>query len=262
MEHIAPIVNLFGINFDLSIMIMIVVTSAIVLFIAISGSRKSSVNEISKFQNFMEWVAEFVENIIGSTLGSKHKKAFLGLGMTLIMYIFIGNMLGLPFSILTSHDVSSQPNIAGIAFVSEEALLDAADHGHDSVHVLWWKSPTADIAVTAGLAVLVILLSHYLGLTRNRKHYLKHYFEPYPVLFPLNIVKEVSKPLTLSLRLYGNIYAGEVMISVIVGISFFGIVPLFVWQGFSIFVGSIQAFIFTMLTMVYISQAMIHEETH
>ncbi len=241
---------------------MISVTSCIVLILAITASRKASVSQISKLQNFMEWIVEFVENIIGSTLGSKHGKVFMTLGVTLIMYIFIGNMIGLPFSIITSHDINSSASIGGVPFISEETFKEVESEGHDSVHVLWWKSPTADASVTAGLALIVILLSHYLGLTRNTKHYLKHYFEPYPILFPLNVIKEISKPLTLSLRLYGNIYAGEVMIAVIVGASWFGIVPLFIWQGFSVFVGAIQAFIFTMLAMVYISQAMIHEDSH
>lgn len=262
MDHISPLVKVFGLKFDLSIIIMVIVTSIFVFWLARASARKASVTNISKLQNFMEWIVEFVENIIGSTLGSKHGKAFMALGVTLIMYIFIGNMLGLPFAIVTHHDSPSNATIAGVPFISEEVFEDAKEKGAKSVHVLWWKSPTADVAVTAGLAVLVIVLSHFLGLTRNTKHYLKHYIEPHPVLLPLNLVKEVSKPLTLALRLYGNIYAGEVMIAVILKIALYGIIPLVVWQGFSIFVGSIQAFIFTMLTMVYISQNMIHEETH
>ncbi|MFH5187619.1 F0F1 ATP synthase subunit A [Paenibacillus sp. TAB 01] len=230
MEHHAPGIVLGGIHFDLSALLMIGVTSILVLILAIAGASKGSVTNPSKMQNFMEWVVEFVEGIIGSTIGSKHGKSFIALGMTLIMYIFIGNMLGLPFSIVTED------------------------------HVSWWKSPTADIAVTAALAVIVFVLSHYLGITRNTKHYFAHYFEFKGAMLILHLIELVSKPLTLAFRLYGNIYAGEIMISVIIGASWFGVVPLFVWQGFSVFVGAIQAFVFTMLTMVYISQTMIHEE--
>jgi F-type H+-transporting ATPase subunit a len=78
----------------------------------------------------------------------------------------------------------------------------------------------------------------------------------------LHLIEVVSKPLTLAFRLYGNIFAGEIMIGVIVGAGAFGILPLIVWQGFSVFVGAIQAFVFTMLTMVYISQTLVHEENH
>jgi F-type H+-transporting ATPase subunit a len=230
MEHHAPGIEWLGFHFDLSALLMISVTSIIVLILAISGARKASVTNLSKLQNFMEWVIEFVEGIIGSTIGSKHGKSFIALGLTLIMYIFIGNMLGLPFSLVTSN------------------------------HVSWWKSPTADIAVTGALTVIVIFLSHYLGITRNTKHYFAHYFEFKGAMLPLHLIEVVSKPLTLAFRLYGNIYAGEIMISVILGAGVFGIVPLTLWQGFSVFVGAIQAFVFTMLTMVYISQSLVHEE--
>ncbi|CAG7655620.1 F0F1 ATP synthase subunit A [Paenibacillus allorhizosphaerae] len=259
-EHVSPIIQLFGLQIDLAALIMIVVTSVVVLILAISGSRNASVNNPSKIQNFMEWVIEFVQGILGSTFGSKHGKPFLTLGLTLIMFIFIGNMLGLPFSFVTEHKDAASATIAGQQFISNEVFEEAAKKGHHEVGVSWWKSPTADVAVTGALALLVIFLSHYLGITRNTKHYFKHYFEPNPLMFPLHLVEVVSKPLTLALRLYGNIYAGEVMISVIIGAGYFGIIPLFVWQGFSVFVGAIQAFIFTMLTMVYISQAMVHEE--
>jgi F-type H+-transporting ATPase subunit a len=230
MEHHAPEFEWLGIHFDASALMMIGITTIIVLILAIAGASRASVTNPSKIQNFMEWTIEFVEGIIGSTIGSKHGKGFIALGLTLIMYIFIGNMLGLPFSIVTED------------------------------HVSWWKSPTADIAVTGALTVIVIVLSHYLGITRNTKHYFAHYFEYKGAMLILHLIEVVSKPLTLAFRLYGNIYAGEIMISVIIVAGWFGIAPLFVWQGFSVFVGAIQAFVFTMLTMVYISQTLIHEE--
>jgi F-type H+-transporting ATPase subunit a len=77
---------------------------------------------------------------------------------------------------------------------------------------------------------------------------------------PLNIVGEVASTMTLGLRLYGNIYAGEILIGLLAGLatsSVFGfvgaIIPSVAWMGFSIFVGGIQSFIFVMLTMVYMS---------
>jgi F-type H+-transporting ATPase subunit a len=240
MEHIAPKIHLMGFEVDLAALLMMLVTSVIVLILATSG----------KLQNFMEWVIEFVQNIIGSTMDSKTGRAFLTLGLTLIMFIFVGNMLGLPFAIVTEHH--HLPHIFG----QEVIVKETAEH----YHLLWWKSPTADAAVTMALAIVVIVLSHYLGITRNTKHYFKHYFQPSIAFFPIHIIEQVSKPLTLGLRLFGNIFAGEVMISVILGAGWFGIPALLIWQGFSIFVGSIQAFVFTMLTMVYISQSIVHEE--
>jgi F-type H+-transporting ATPase subunit a len=262
MEHHAPIMELFGVSFDLSAILMIVVTTIVVLILAISATRKNSITNPSKLQNFLEWAVEFVESIIGSTIGSKHGKPFITLGLTLIMFIFVGNMLGLPFSFITEHHDAASATIAGHPFLSSQDFADAAKKGHDAVGVTWWKSPTADIAVTGALTAIVILLSHILGITRNTKHYIAHYFEFKGAMLLLHLIEVVSKPLTLAFRLYGNIYAGEIMISVIIGAGAFGILPLIVWQGFSVFVGAIQAFVFTMLTMVYISQTLVHEENH
>ena len=103
MEHLAPIIELFGIHFRSRIYHDDRYYQHCGVDLAISGASKASVTNPSKLQNFMEWTVEFVESIIGSTIGSKHGKAFIALGLTLIMYIFIGNMLGLPFSIVTEH---------------------------------------------------------------------------------------------------------------------------------------------------------------
>jgi F-type H+-transporting ATPase subunit a len=257
--HELPIVTLFGLHFDLSSIIMILVTSIIVFIIARLALRNLSVTNPGKMQNFVEWVIEFVHGLIASTMDMQKGKRFLILGLTLIMFIFVGNMLGLPFSIVTDHDKPF--SFLGMEVVSKEDL-SAKTGDHPTVELLWWKSPTADVSVTMGLALMVIFMAHFLGLKENTRHYLKHYVEPHWAMFPLNVIKEISKLLTLGLRLFGNIYAGEVLISVILMAGLFGIPALIVWQGFSIFVGAIQAFVFTILTMVYLSQAIEHADSH
>lgn len=255
--HEAPIIHVAGLSFDLASIAMIVLTTIIVMIIASLGVRRLSVDNPGKMQNFVEWIFEFVSNIIGGVMSSKQGRPFLMLGITLIMFIFVGNMLGLPFYIVTSHH---EPfSLFGLEIVSAEDIAASANH---EVEIGWWKSPTADASVTLGLAGLVILMAHYLGITRNTKHYFKHYTEPFKVMLPLNIIEQLAKLLTLGLRLFGNIFAGEVMIGVILKISLYGIIPLIVWQGFSIFIGTIQAFIFTTLTMVYISQMIVRHDEH
>ncbi len=253
MEHLAPTLDLGGFRLDLSALFMIVLSSLIVFILARICVRNLSVEKPGKMQNFLEWVVEFVQSIIGMATDYKRGKIYLGLGLTLIMYIFVSNMLGLPFGIVTepAHGAHTATFLG-----MELSVPKNTEH----VSWSWWKSPTADAAMTMALSLTVIVLSHIQGVRLNRKHYLKHYFEPWPFFFPINIIETVAKPLTLGLRLYGNIYAGEVMIGVIMGMSWIGIPALLVWQGFSIFVGAIQAFVFTMLTMVYIGQASIHEE--
>jgi F-type H+-transporting ATPase subunit a len=188
-------------------------------------------------QNFMEWVMDFVKGIINSTMDWKEGGRFHILGITLIMYIFVSNMLGLPFAIVVDDK-------------------------------LWWKSPTADPIITLTLAVMILGLTHYYGVKlKGAKGYGEGFFTPMKFLFPLKIIEEFANTLTLGLRLYGNIYAGELLLSLLAaGLAHQGIagtiaaIPLtLVWQGFSIFVGSIQAYIFTMLTMVYMAHKVSHD---
>ena len=112
------------------------------------------------------------------------------------MYIFVANMLGLPLGIVTeAHH--------GATFLGMELVLP---DGKEEAHISWWKSPTADVAVAGALTVVVIFLTHFEGLRRNRKALPETLFRAlHFVLAALNVIKEVSKPLSLSLRLYGNI---------------------------------------------------------
>jgi F-type H+-transporting ATPase subunit a len=115
-------------------------------------------------------------------------------------------------------------------------------------------SPTSDLNTTLGLALMVITLVHVLGIiNKGPLNYLKHFFQPYLPFVVINIIEELAKPITLSFRLFGNILAGEVLI-IILGL----LVPYFVptlWLAFSVFVGIIQAFIFTMLSMSYLANS-------
>ncbi|CAG5091399.1 ATP synthase subunit a [Thermobacillus xylanilyticus] len=252
--HVFPVVQVGGFNLDLSSILAIVVSGLICFVLAKLATRNLSIRNPSKLQNFMEWVVDFVHNTIASTMPLSKVKHFLGLGMTLILFIFVSNLLGLPFGIVTEHH--EEFKLFGSTVVSQEYIDEHGGHAH----VAWWKSPTADIMVNLGLAVVVFFLIHFLGLKMNRKHYLAHYFKPFPVFFPLNLIEQVARPVTLAVRLYANIYAGELLIATILLLGIPGIPLLAVWQGFSIFVGAVQAFLFTILTMVYISQAIVHED--
>jgi len=91
---------------------------------------------------------------------------------------------------------------------------------------------------------------------RGLKGYVKHYFQPYPIMFPLNLIEEIVKPFTLALRLFGNIFAGGIMIAIIGLIPIWGFWgPNVVWKLFDMFIGLIQAFIFALLTVIYFGMA-------
>ena len=112
-------------------------------------------------------------------------------------------------------------------------------------------------------------MTHYFGVREQgfKNYFLNSYIRPVPALFPIKILEEFTNTLTLALRLYGNVYAGEILLVLIASLAnlagpltwIVGIPLQMVWQGFSIFIGSIQAFVFTTLTMVYLSHKIEHE---
>ncbi|MEF2244090.1 MULTISPECIES: F0F1 ATP synthase subunit A [unclassified Paenibacillus] len=251
--HDFPKVEWLGLTFDIAAIIPILVSVVITLVVARLCVRNLSVENPSKMQNFLEWAVDFMHSTIASSMPVHKVRPYLALGMTLIMFIFISNLLGLPLLINTT---VTEP-IAWLGITQE--YLSSHDN---AVHLAWWKSPTADLSVTTGLALIVFVLVHFLGMRLNRRDYLKHYFKPYPIFFPVNLIETIAKPVTLALRLFANIYAGEVLIATILMLGWTGIPFLVAWQGFSIFIGAIQAFLFTVLTMVYISQATLSDEEH
>jgi len=127
------------------------------------------------------------------------------------------------------------------------------------------KAPTADVNLVYALALLVIVGVHVFGIReRGLKGYLRHYAQPNLALLPLNIIEEIVKPFTLALRLFGNIFAGGIMIALIAFL-----LPLYtvwgadvIWKLFDMFIGAIQAFIFALLTVLYFGMMSSHDDEH
>lgn len=118
-----------------------------------------------------------------------------------------------------------------------------------------FTSPTNDINTTLGLALMIVLIVHGYGIkTKGVLAHFKHFIEPNVMFLPINIIEELAKPVTLSFRLFGNILAGEILI-IILGILVPYVAPT-LWLAFSVFVGLIQALIFTMLSMSYLSNSL------
>lgn len=255
-----PVIELFGLNIDLAAITTVSLTSIIVFIIAILATRNLSVDNPGKMQLFLEWVVDFVKGMISNTMDMQKGKLYVSLAVTLLMFIFVGNMLGLPLSIVTKH--SEAPTIFGheVVGMSAEQFAEGGYGPDNKLEVMWFTSPTADPSITMGLALMMIVLTHYYGMTRNTRSYFKGFISPSPIMLPINLIGEVSKLLTLGMRLFGNIFAGGVMISTFVMAGVFSVLGIVPWMGFSIFVGSIQAFIFTMLSVVYISQHVVEQE--
>jgi F-type H+-transporting ATPase subunit a len=121
------------------------------------------------------------------------------------------------------------------------------------------KSPTADFSTTAALAVVVFLAVPVYGVrTKGLKGYLKHYLEPTPLLLPLEIISELSRTVALAVRLFGNIASEELIIAVLLAIAGL-LVPVPIMM-LAVLTGVVQAYIFAVLTAVYISAAVRAEQ--
>lgn len=230
MEHARPLVVLFNLTFDLSVILTSTVASILVFLIAYLSARKLTIFTPKKMQNFIEWTIEFVEDIMENSMGFSNNLFILSTGVSLLLYLSISNFLGIPFSVVINGET-------------------------------WWKSPTADAHVTMTLAIMIMAYTHFIDIRMHGfKHYFLSFFKPFKALFVINITEQFCTTLTLGLRLFGNIYAGEVMLALLAGainhgiiVAAFASVPMLIWQGFCIFIGAIQAYIFVTLTMVYIA---------
>lgn len=180
-------------------------------------------------QNLVEMLIETLMGMIQQTAGPAGRK-FYAVVLTAFIYILAANWIGTtPFF----------GNIRGFA------------------------SPNSNLSMTAAMSVVVFFLVQYYAIrTLGGFGYLKEFLVPNP----LHILTELSRPLSLSLRLFGNIYAGGVLVHTMLLVVPGGFLITWVFLGLELFVGVVQALIFTMLTLVYLSIANTshhgHDESH
>jgi F-type H+-transporting ATPase subunit a len=119
------------------------------------------------------------------------------------------------------------------------------------------RPPTADYAVTLGMALITFVLIQYANIKTNKFGAFTDLFKPLPILFPINLIGEFATPLSMSLRLFGNMLAGTIMLGL-----YYGLLPWFAKLGIPValhgyldlFSGVIQTYVFAMLTMVFITE--------
>jgi F-type H+-transporting ATPase subunit a len=183
--------------------------------------RRSASNEVpGKLQLAWEALVTWVNDQVESTLGRLHPFV-VPLAASLFIFIFVSNLLEV---IPTDHKA---------------------------------PPPTADVNLTYPLSLLVIVAATIYGIQqRGIKDYLKGFSQPYAVMTPFNILEEIAKPISLALRLFGNIFAGGVMLSIIALLPYWLTpLPTVPWKLFGMFIGAIQALIFALLTVLYFGMA-------
>jgi F-type H+-transporting ATPase subunit a len=214
-----------GLTFNLDTIWATIFAGSIVLilgFIARSRLTKDNPDHVpSKIQLLWETIVKQVNTQVEDSLGAVNPFV-VPLAVALFFFILVCNWMEL---------IPSEPN--------------------QTVHLL--PSPTADVNLTYALALTVMLGVWTYGIRKNGvKGYFKHFLEPFPVLLPLNLIEELIKPVTLALRLFGNIFAGGIMLALIGLIPIYAFwLPNLIWKLFDMFIGGIQAFIFALLTVLY-----------
>ncbi len=186
-------------------------------------------------QNLMEYALEYIRNLAKDQIGEKEYRPWVPFIGTLFLFIFLSNWSGalLPWKLI--HLPSGE-----------------------------LAAPTNDINTTVALALLTSLAYFYAGFRKRGLGYMAKYLEPTPILLPINILEDFTKPLSLSFRLFGNILADELVVGVLVLLVPF-IVPIPVML-LGLFTSAIQALVFATLAAVYIGEAIEghgeHEEEH
>ena len=213
--------------FNMDTLITMWAAMAFLLVVSFIATRKLTIFP-TKLQLLLESILGYFSNLVNGMIHKDGQKHF-PLIASLFLFIVTANLMGqLPFKVLEL----KQGELA---------------------------SPTNDINLTAGLAIIVLVYYVVVGLIQKKGKFLLHEFSFVGVISMLvEILELFTRPLTLALRLFGNILAGEILITALIGLCAWGL-PLPI-MFFEILVACVQALVFTMLTTVYIATAVNSEE--
>jgi F-type H+-transporting ATPase subunit a len=206
--------------------VFVVIWFVVLVLLLLSVLSTQNIERIpSGFQNFMESAVDFVTDIARDQLGESFYKDWIPFIGTLFFFIFGCNWAGavIPWKLIEL----PQGELA---------------------------APTNDINTTVALALLTSFAYFYAGLSKKGLGYFKRYIEPIPLLLPINILEDFTKPLSLSFRLFGNVLADELTVSVLTSLVPL-VIPLPIML-LGIFAGSVQALIFSTLAAAYIAEAL------
>lgn len=226
-------------------MVGALVASLILLLMAWYVTRRASLVP-SRLQTAVEFPIEWIANIVENTGGSRWR-SFAPLVITIFIFVLIANWLGL------------LPGVGTIGYYHE---------GHEGEEVLvpFVRAASADLNFTLGLSIVSFFAFIGFGIKANGvRGYLKHTFVANPaymtpIMTPIHVISELSRLISLSMRLFGNVFAGEVLLA-----TMLALVPLFVpiaFLGLELVFGFVQALVFALLTMTYVILAIAENEEH
>jgi F-type H+-transporting ATPase subunit a len=216
-----------GLTFNLDTIIGTLIAGAIVCGLGYYMASRATKGRPSGLQVAFEALTSWVEGQLKDGMGVRAPRGVLGFCVTVFAFILTCNWLA--------------------ALPSEH----------------WIPAPTADVNLVYPLSLLVIVWVNVAGIrAKGTKAYFSHFAQPYAFIAPIEFITQyLSRPASLALRLFGNIFAGGIMVAVI------GLIPAYIswapnaiWKLFDMFIGVIQALIFTLLTLIYFSEAVGSED--
>lgn len=227
-ESITPTISIGPVTFDLTMLAMTLLIVGVIFVFIYWASRNMTLKPKGK-QNVLEYVYDFVIGFTEPNIGKSYMKDYSLFFLCLFLFMVLANNLGLMAKIQST----------------------------DGTNL--WTSPTANLQYDLALSFGIILLTHIEGIRRRGiKKYLKAYITP-GFMTPMNILEEFTNFLSLALRVFGNIFAGEVMASLLITLSHQALYwyPVafganLAWTAFSVFISCIQAYVFTMLSSMYL----------
>jgi F-type H+-transporting ATPase subunit a len=212
-----------GLSFNLDTIWTTVVAAAIVLGMGFYLKIRGTSGVPGRLQLVWETVVGGVQDQVEASLGPQYRNV-VPLGVGIFLFILIADWI---------------------------EILPGLFHNTD-----YAPSPTADVNLTYAMGITVFILFTAAAIRKKGAWgYVKNFFRPPRWMFPIHIIEEITKPLTLSLRLFGNLFSGGIMIALLISFIpkfyFFSIIFTPVWKIFDMFIGVIQAFIFALLTILY-----------
>ena len=192
-----------------------IISAALILFAIFVRMRVKSFKDVpSGFQNLLELAVESMDNLVRDTVGEDFH--FLsGYYFCIIAFILASNYSGM-FGL---------------------------------------RPPTSDLSTTIPLALTTFVIIHVLGIRTQKGHYFKQYISPNPVFLPINLIGEISKPVSLAFRLFGNMLGGVIILEFAYTLLPFFLrflIPDVLHAYFDLFAGTLQAFVFTVLSLTFI----------
>ena len=237
--HHTMVFQLFGMTFNGDTIMATGITALIVIALAfVLRAKVTSTGVPGGVQLFWEALTIQMRNQIESAIGMKVAPFVLPLAIAIFVFILVSNWL---------------------------AVLPLQYGGSDGAAAELYKPPASDINFVLALALFVFVCYHAAGIWRRGiiGHPIRVIKGHVAILAPINIVEELAKPISLALRLFGNIFAGGILVALIAMFPWYiQWAPNAIWKTFDLFVGLIQAFIFSLLTILYFSQSMELEDEH